>query len=54
MNKAFVKDDDTWEDPKIELDPQLNISAGSHNFMTRQGKIEGSENGGRIFILDME
>jgi transcription elongation factor GreB len=37
MNKAFVKDDDIWEDPEIELDPQANIPAGSRNYMTRQG-----------------
>jgi len=37
MNKAFVKDDDTWEDPEIELDPQANIPAGSRNYMTQQG-----------------
>jgi len=37
MSKAFVKDDDTWEDPEIELDPQANIPAGSRNYMTPQG-----------------
>lgn len=37
MNKAFVKDDDTWEDPEIELDPEADIPAGSRNYMTPQG-----------------
>lgn len=37
MSKAFVKDDDTWEDPEIELDPQADIPAGSRNYMTPQG-----------------
>jgi len=37
MNKAFVKDEDAWEDPQIELDPRANIPAGSRNYMTPQG-----------------
>jgi transcription elongation factor GreB len=37
MNKAFVKDDDTWEEPEIELDPEADIPAGSRNYMTPQG-----------------
>jgi transcription elongation factor GreB len=37
MNKAFVKDDDTWEDPEIELDPEADIPVGSRNYMTPQG-----------------
>ena len=37
MNKAFVKEDDTWEDPEIELDPEADIPAGSRNYMTPQG-----------------
>ena len=37
MNKAFVKDDDTWEDPEIELDPLADIPAGSRNYMTPPG-----------------
>jgi transcription elongation factor GreB len=37
MNKAFVKDDDTWQDPEIELDPRADIPAGSRNYMTPRG-----------------
>ena len=37
MNKAFVKDDDTWEDPEIELDPEADIPAGSRTYMTPRG-----------------
>jgi transcription elongation factor GreB len=37
MSKAFVKDDDTWDDPEIELDPQADIPDGSRNYMTPQG-----------------
>ena len=37
MNKAFVKDDDTWEDPEIELDPQADIPEDCSNYMTPQG-----------------
>ncbi len=37
MNKAFVKDDDTWQDPQIELDPRADIPAGSRNYMTPGG-----------------
>jgi transcription elongation factor GreB len=37
MSKAFVKDDDTWDDPEIELDPQADIPADSRNYMTPQG-----------------
>ena len=37
MNKAFVKDDDTWQDPEIELDPRADIPAGSRNYMTPIG-----------------
>jgi len=25
VNKAFVKDDDTWENPEIQLDPRADI-----------------------------
>ena len=37
MNKAFVKDDDTLQDPEIELDPRADIPAGSRNYMTPRG-----------------
>ena len=37
MNKAFVKDDDTWQDPEIELDPRADIPAGSRNYITPRG-----------------
>lgn len=37
MNKAFVKDDDTWQDPEIELDPRADIPAGSRNYMIPRG-----------------
>jgi len=37
MNKAFVKDEDGWEDPQIEPDPRADIPAGSRNYMTPQG-----------------
>ncbi len=37
MNKAFVKDDDTYEDPQIQRDPQADIPAGSRNYMTPAG-----------------
>jgi len=37
MNKAFVKDDDTWEDPEIELDPQADIPEDCSNYMTPRG-----------------
>ena len=37
MNKAFVKDDDTWQDPEIKLDPRADIPAGSRNYMTPAG-----------------
>ena len=37
MSKAFVKDDDTWQDPEIEIDPRADIPAGSRNYMTPQG-----------------
>ncbi len=37
MNKAFVKDDDIWEDLEIELDPRADIPAGSRNYMTPPG-----------------
>ena len=37
MNKAFVKDDDTWEDPEIELNPLADIPAESRNYMTPPG-----------------
>jgi len=37
MNKAFVKDDDHWDDPEIELDPQAGIPPGSRNYMTPRG-----------------
>jgi transcription elongation factor GreB len=37
MNKAFVKDDDAYEDLEIELDPEADIPAGSRNYMTPQG-----------------
>ncbi|RPI75051.1 MAG: transcription elongation factor GreB [Desulfobacteraceae bacterium] len=37
MNKAFVKDDDTYEDPEIQLDPREGIPEGSRNYMTPQG-----------------
>ena len=37
MNKAFVKDEDAWEDPQIEPDPHANIPAGSRNYMIPQG-----------------
>ena len=37
MNNAFVKDDDTWQDPEIELDPRADIPAGSRNYMTPRG-----------------
>ena len=54
MNKAFVKDDDTWEDPEIELDPEADIPAGSRNYMTPQGaarlreEFPGSKYGRRV------
>jgi transcription elongation factor GreB len=37
MNKAFVKDDDTWEDPLIRRDPQADIPTGRRNYMTPRG-----------------
>lgn len=37
MNKAFVKDDDNWEDPQIDLNPLANIPPGSRNYMTPHG-----------------
>jgi transcription elongation factor GreB len=37
MDKAFVKDDDAWQDPEIELDPRADIPAGSRNYMTPRG-----------------
>jgi transcription elongation factor GreB len=37
MNKAFVKDDDTREDPEIGLDPLADIPSGSRNYMTPRG-----------------
>jgi len=37
MSKAFVKDDDAWEDPDIELDPGADIPAGRRNYMTPRG-----------------
>lgn len=37
MNKAFVKDDDTWQDPEIDLDPLADIPTGSRNYMTPAG-----------------
>ena len=37
MNKAFVKDDDTYEDPEIRFDSRDGIPEGSRNYMTPQG-----------------
>lgn len=37
MNKAFVKDDDTWQDPELERDPRADIPPGSRNYMTPAG-----------------
>ena len=37
MSKAFVKDDDTREDPVIEPDPLADIPVGSRNYMTPAG-----------------
>jgi len=40
MNKAFVKDDDTWQDLEIELDPRADIPTGSSNVRTPAGEQE--------------
>jgi transcription elongation factor GreB len=37
MNKAFVKDDDTYEDPEIQRDPGDGIPEGGRNYITPQG-----------------
>jgi transcription elongation factor GreB len=37
MNKAFVKDADSYEDPEIQRDPRADIPAGSRNYMTPAG-----------------
>jgi transcription elongation factor GreB len=37
MSKAFVKDDDSWQDPEIEIDPRADIPVGSRNYMTARG-----------------
>ncbi|NNF98554.1 MAG: transcription elongation factor GreB [Desulfobacteraceae bacterium] len=39
MNKAFVKDDDAWEDPELIRDPHADIPPGSRNYMTPAGAI---------------
>jgi transcription elongation factor GreB len=37
MNKAFIKDDETYEDPEIQFDPRDGIPEGSRNYMTPRG-----------------
>ena len=32
MNNALVKDDGTWQDPEVELDPRADIAAGSRKY----------------------
>ncbi len=37
MNKAFVKEDDAWEEPEAPIDPLADIPAGGRNYMTPAG-----------------
>ena len=37
MNKAFVKEDDAWEEPEAPVDPLADIPAGGRNYMTPAG-----------------
>lgn len=37
MNKAFVKEDDAWDEPEAPVDPLADIPAGSRNYMTPAG-----------------
>ena len=37
MNKAFVKEDDAWDEPEAPVDPLAGIPTGGRNYMTSAG-----------------